>query len=283
MNRRSRRKEERAARRAARVGETAQRLAEAMGAAGAPSWMVIKARSGHYGDYTSTLAFPITQLVADLEAAGLGALADRARAGDFDATKAESDAWAASPEGKATMREVTEPEEGGTIRVTTECADDGYALTVSYGEDVSAGMDPARAWAYVGAVTRAAMTARHDAAVLKHLGVRLKMPIDLALSVIHDLRAHREPLDAAATAPVTLAPIISAVDRLGYVQVHLHDAPYVQLTPDEASTHAAQVLQALCCADLDRAYMIYMRDDIGLGEDKARALIHDLAADMNGD
>jgi hypothetical protein len=59
------------------------RLAEAFRAQD-DSAMAAKARSGWYGDFTSPLAFPITELVRDCQAKGYHAIAERAMSGDFD-------------------------------------------------------------------------------------------------------------------------------------------------------------------------------------------------------
>lgn len=75
---------------------------------GAPGYMVSLAADGHYDDYKSPLAMPETQLLADALANGLEAVAVLVVAGAFDATKAESEEWAASPDGQATFRELVE-------------------------------------------------------------------------------------------------------------------------------------------------------------------------------
>lgn len=85
---------------------TTERLAVELVKAGAPPLMIEKARAGYYDDYKSELAMPITQLVIDARAAGLPIIAERASAGEFDASNAESDAWARSPEGQALFREL---------------------------------------------------------------------------------------------------------------------------------------------------------------------------------
>lgn len=46
--------------------------------------MAEKALAGEYSDFASSHAFPVIQLVNDLEAAGCRDLAERARNGDFD-------------------------------------------------------------------------------------------------------------------------------------------------------------------------------------------------------
>jgi hypothetical protein len=68
--------------------------------------MAAKAATGYYHDYLSPLAMPCLQLAVDLAAAGTpAALALRTRHlnGEFDATKEESDEWAASPDGQETF------------------------------------------------------------------------------------------------------------------------------------------------------------------------------------
>jgi hypothetical protein len=71
--------------------------------------MAFKATKGWYHDYLSPLAMPCAQLVSDLHRVGTPesrALAVRAMNGEFDANQEEADAWAASPDGKATFRQL---------------------------------------------------------------------------------------------------------------------------------------------------------------------------------
>jgi len=98
---------------------TTVKLAEALSAIpGVPKDMIQRAINGYYHDYLSPLTFPEIQLVSDLrELAGTPAtprnsrpllrqMAQRVIDGEFDASKAESDAWAASPEGQETFRQL---------------------------------------------------------------------------------------------------------------------------------------------------------------------------------
>jgi len=62
----------------------AVRLVRALKEANAPHHIILNAQEGHYGDFTSSLATPITQLVNDLYAYNLIALAKRAMNGEFD-------------------------------------------------------------------------------------------------------------------------------------------------------------------------------------------------------
>jgi hypothetical protein len=61
-----------------------ERLAAALRGAGAPAEMIERAERGYYGDFTSPLTFPITQLINDARAAGLDDIANRAMRGEFD-------------------------------------------------------------------------------------------------------------------------------------------------------------------------------------------------------
>ena len=96
---------------------------------GVPKEMITRAVDGYYHDYLSPLAMPELQLVTDLRELAkvpatprdsrtmLRALADHVIAGEFDATKEESDAWAASPEGQETFRQLADDAVfGGIVR-----------------------------------------------------------------------------------------------------------------------------------------------------------------------
>ena len=85
--------------------------------------------SRYYHDYLSPLAMPEVQLVADLRDLAsrpatprnsrplLREMAKRVIAGEFDATKAESDDWARSPEGQETFRQFADDAAfGGIVR-----------------------------------------------------------------------------------------------------------------------------------------------------------------------
>lgn len=60
----------------------------------------VRAETGEFDDYADTYVCPITQLHAELMAAGFVKFAHRVAAGEFDATKEESDEWARSPQGQ---------------------------------------------------------------------------------------------------------------------------------------------------------------------------------------
>lgn len=52
-----------------------------------------RAETGEFDDYADTHVCPITQLHAELIAAGFTKFASRVAGGEFDATKEESDEW----------------------------------------------------------------------------------------------------------------------------------------------------------------------------------------------
>ena len=64
----------------------------------------VRAATGEFDDYADTYACPITQLHAELSAAGLTKFAARVANGEFDATKEESDEWMRSPSGQEAAR-----------------------------------------------------------------------------------------------------------------------------------------------------------------------------------
>ena len=90
---------------------TKDKLAAALFEAGLDD-MAAKAAAGWYDDFLSPLATPCLHLVTDLQAVGgpvAMALAQRVVNGEFDSTREESEAWAASPEGQETMRALMKP------------------------------------------------------------------------------------------------------------------------------------------------------------------------------
>jgi len=81
-----------------------EKLVAALIEAGAELELLERAKADHFHDYKAESATPCVDLVGALRRAGLEELAKRAMNGEFDATKEESDEWAASPDGQATFR-----------------------------------------------------------------------------------------------------------------------------------------------------------------------------------
>lgn len=84
---------------------TAENLAKILDAEGLPA-LAARARANEFHDYRSPHTFPEHVLAAELRDAGREDLRQRVIAGEFDASREESQAWAASPEGQDTMREL---------------------------------------------------------------------------------------------------------------------------------------------------------------------------------
>ncbi len=63
-----------------------------------------RARAAEYDDFESGSVTPIGDLVAALRQTGDEDLAKRAMEGEWDGTAEESEAWAASPEGREMIR-----------------------------------------------------------------------------------------------------------------------------------------------------------------------------------
>lgn len=85
---------------------TTEKLAKALEEANDPKLAEIieKARQGYYDDYKTTIAFPIIQLVYDLEKAGHPELAQRVRKGEWEAQDWEAKEWF-EREGKPLLEE----------------------------------------------------------------------------------------------------------------------------------------------------------------------------------
>jgi len=63
--------------------------------------LAVRAATGEFDDFSDAHACPITQLHTELTAAGFRKFALRVACGEFDATKEESDEWAATPEAQS--------------------------------------------------------------------------------------------------------------------------------------------------------------------------------------
>lgn len=68
--------------------------------------MIARAEAGYYHDYKSPHPTPSLVLMSDLKAIGADELIARHINGEFDATREESDEWAASPDGQAVFAEL---------------------------------------------------------------------------------------------------------------------------------------------------------------------------------
>lgn len=72
---------------------TTEKLARMLEEAGAPREMIGAARCGRFDDYKSISPSPITDLVHMAEQYSLHDIAELAKAGEFDSTQEEAEAW----------------------------------------------------------------------------------------------------------------------------------------------------------------------------------------------
>lgn len=86
---------------------TCERLALVLEEFHAPQHMIDAARMGQYHDFLSDSAVPELDLLNHARTYGLQRVVDGVMEGEWDATKEESDQWAASPDGQQTMSMLT--------------------------------------------------------------------------------------------------------------------------------------------------------------------------------
>lgn len=83
-----------------------EKLVVALREDGAPPGLVFRAAGGAFHDFASESATPIIDLVRECERLGLRTIAERARNGDFDATREEAERWMNGPDGQGTLRKL---------------------------------------------------------------------------------------------------------------------------------------------------------------------------------
>jgi hypothetical protein len=109
---------------AAPEDSTRERLAQALiGEGYVHAAMIAAARAARYDAYLQDVTpFPLMLLVEDLRQYGTKAQAITARVmnGEFDGTKEEGDAWAASPDGQETFAELAAGVKGRNLRTAPE-------------------------------------------------------------------------------------------------------------------------------------------------------------------
>lgn len=179
---------------------TSERLARVLEARGNPKLarMIALTREGHYDDFRSPLATPIYQLVRDLIQNGEHELAERAKAGEFDATPAEAAAWVQSGEGQAAFREFagTRLPPSGMIAVETMVAyrDRQPYVVLKWGAE-SCQMSPADATEHAVSIIGAAQAAVTDAFLLAFLAEKLGLDEKMAAATMSEFRGYRRALE----------------------------------------------------------------------------------------
>jgi hypothetical protein len=168
------------------------------------------------------------------------------------------------------------PSPVGVLWVASDVTPDGdYVVTVQAGDDFALPLGHERGIRYAVAVLAAAQYADYEAAVFAQLAAA-KLPGDLALFALAELRNARPAIDPEATAPLGFEALLSSTTRRGLVKVMLHGRQIAQLETAAAAQHAQDVLSLLVAVDLDAAYYGWLMSGV-VDEPTARRTVHDLA------
>jgi hypothetical protein len=225
-----------------------------------PRDMVERAKAGYYHDFLSPLDMPEVQLVADLRAVAanrslprstrqeIEKLAQRVIAGEFDASREESEAWAASPEGQAAMADISEPTgpDDGIWIQSTRGPDDEPVCEITWG--------PLQYYAPVGDVRETAIdlvTCAAYAEMMMTLIVRAKLPPDVVSQFATDLLSGRGKRYFGAKTTMTLLPAGSSKRREALVLLK-RGSSEGSLSPGEARAAALRWLEVAEATESDQ-------------------------------
>src|SRR5262245_52634719 len=171
----------------------------------------------------------------------------------------------------------TERDDGG-VWVTTEDGDGGaYQLTVSFGDRHSRVLDREAAYRYAAGVLAACQRAEYDAAVIKQMTTTVGVDLVAATKLIAVFREDRAPLDHAATAPIRLEPGVSHRTGKGFLQIAVDGDTVGQWDAADGRSHALFVLECIEVAELDTGYRKLLVGAVGIDDQRARNVVHDLA------
>lgn len=166
------------------------------------------------------------------------------------------------------------------VWVKTEPSLDGktYTVTLEATDDVAVVLDPDKAVRYAWGVLDAAHRAAYDAAVIRQMQGRLKLPMDVIGQLITDLRADRPDLDDGATYPFRLEPGVAARNGKPFLALYLQgqDEQLGQWDFDDARQHALHVMESVKVADLDAAYRLALTSVVGIEDARALNVVDDL-------
>lgn len=158
----------------------------------------------------------------------------------------------------------TEPDLDGTYRPVLEIDDDtSYPLTAD------------SAAIYANEILRAAAIAEYEAAVVAQMTKVSGGDATTAAQVVGDLRGDRP--DTTPLTPLRLIPGVSAFTGEAFLIVEIRGQQVGQWTTAAAREHALFALEAVHVADLDSAYLRWLRSGPAVDEPRARAVVEDLA------
>lgn len=158
----------------------------------------------------------------------------------------------------------TAPDIDGTYRPVLEIDDDtSYPLTAK------------SAVVYANEILHAAAIADYEAAVLAQMTKVSNVEATIAAQVIGELRADRP--DTKPLTPLRLIPGVSAFTGEAFLTVEIKGRVVGQWTPAAAREHARFALEAVHVANLDSAYLRWLRSGPNIEEHRARVIVEDLA------
>lgn len=179
---------------------------------------------------------------------------------------------------------MTATEDGLWVR--SEVMPDGtYGVGLNVGQDRSWALNRDQAVSYAVACFARATEVEHDTAVMRLLTGTLGIPAETAGQVIvRDLRPDRPD----AHDPTTPLRFIGQIGRAKHprpdagtfvplLAMELDGQQVGQLTPADLRDHAAGVLNVIEAADLDAGLLRALVGPFGLDENRARAVVEDLA------
>lgn len=153
-----------------------------------------------------------------------------------------------------------------------------YALAVFVDEDRAVTLDTRDAvYAYASTIIAACERAEFDAAIVAQMTRKLQMPVEMATSMVADLRSERPPLNEAAIAPFRLLPGVSATSGKPFLGLFVGGRQVGQWDPDDGRQHAMHIMTGAEVVELDTAYYRYMVEKVGTEPGRARSVISDLA------
>lgn len=154
-------------------------------------------------------------------------------------------------------------------------ADGTYGVGITYGPDRAWALDRTAAIAYAVACCDEATSVEHDYAVYQMMTGAGVEPREVVRLITDDLRVKR--VHNGATRPLRFEPILGMVHG-PHLHMYLGDEHVGEVTPHDLRGHGGDVLTVLSVTVLDSVLLGALIDSVGMGEEKARAVIGTLNA-----
>lgn len=162
------------------------------------------------------------------------------------------------------------------IRTTPTLDGKSYYVVMEVDADHSVHLEKDKALEYAMEVLTVVQYAKTDGAILKQLRSLLPDAGDAVAQAITDMRKDRPETDFSICHPFSLTPGVTQAGK-AFIHVLMNEEPVGQWEPEDAEEHALGVLHAVITADLDGAYLRFLKSTIELEENTALATVADLA------